>query len=488
MYEKRNMNNIGYGPSKKRKLEAKEVCVTGEYCLPKLAGNTGDVITVDVGGSTSFQPSQSGTLQSSYDISSVPQIITTGENLTIQGNINVTDGFITTPDLLVEDVLNITSGDVLINNYRLPTANGPNNTILTADSTGLSRWEAPPTRTLQSSYDVSSVPQIVTTGENLTIQGNLNVTDGFIMTPDLLVTDVLNITSGDVLINNYRLPTANGANNTILTADSTGLSKWTEPSITTLQEAYDVSSTPQITGNVTVNGGLNANTVQASRLTIGDNSSSSSVLNLDSSNGGSMNINFSQADSGLPILRYQLRYNGSYITLADVINGRQIFDTANSTFNVQTNLIVANGRNIQLGTDSNSTNCVLMKFLTSTLIEKGRVVKIVDDQGVAKIRKIAFDDSDKTGVIGVTSEASAINTNTNVCVGGVFEIAPQNGLTIRIGEYIEKSDDSSSINAGRAIGLVEPNIGTFGVALSSATGNAAGTTYIKGIYTKNEMF
>jgi hypothetical protein len=226
------------------------------------------------------------------------------------------------------------------------------------------------------------------------------------------------------------------------------------------------------------------------RVTVGSTASTSSVLALDANTSGAIEIKFSTASSGLPQVRYQLRYAADRMLLIDAAGGQPIFDTEASNFNVLTGLTVADGKNLQLGRSSNigNTNCVTMLFNASTAIEKGRCVKIVDNGGLAQIRKFGGADADGIGLIGVTGQAGAINTDISVCIVGVFEASVQAGLTVSIGEHIEKSDNEDFRNAGRVVGLAAASIGTFGVALTTVTGNTAGTVYVKGIYIKNETF
>jgi hypothetical protein len=287
----------------------------------------------------------------------------------------------------------------------------------------------------------------------------------------------INQTSGAITINpstnSTTLPTTRGTANQVLTTDGAGTATWVNTSNDNpFDQDLNTTDAPDFTG-----------------LTVGNNASTSSVLNMDSANGGIMDINFSQG-AGLPILEYQLRYNGTYLSLANVSGAQPIFDTENSKMNIKTNLVIANGKNIQLGTDSNvaNSNCVIMKFQTFTAMEKGRVVTIVNDNGVGKIRKIEGGDLDSEAVIGITSEAGVINSDVGVCIGGVFEGCVQNGETIEIGQFLEKSGSGSNTNDGRITGNNTPSIGTFGVSITSATGNSAGTIFIKGIYRKNESY
>jgi hypothetical protein len=206
-----------------------------------------------------------------------------------------------------------------------------------------------------------------------------------------------------------------------------------------------------------------------------------------------------------PITNQILTANGaSSSTWSSNLNVGAVVSTSLQTNSVQTNSVQAStviatsvsastsvtSENFILGSTSSIANskCVIMKFETFTAMEKGRVVTIIDDNGVAKIIKILNTDPDSEIVIGITDEAGAINSDVGVCIGGVFEACVQNGETITIGQFLEKSGNGSAANQGRVTGSNSASIGTFGIALTTATGDGAGTVFIKGLYKKNESF
>jgi hypothetical protein len=292
-------------------------------------------------------------------------------------------------------------------NYTLPTSRGNTGQILQDSGSGSLDWVDSSATSDQSlntfdNVEFESVKVETNTQQTSilagltakTIAGNnsFGYIDGFTKTRGTI--DVQTpILSGDILKNELHLANGGAGNAQCCSLTTTATANHTA---TNFPVKYEIKTTNNNTAGLqqklmidndgtTIYDELN---LPNGLLNIGSNTNTTSVVNLNSANGGIMDINFSQG-SGLPILEYQLRYNGDSLSLRETIGAQPIFNTNGSKFTVETNLIVSNGKNLQLGTNSNiaSTNCVVMKFITSTLIEKGRVVKIVDDSGVAKIRK-----------------------------------------------------------------------------------------------------
>ena len=92
---------------------------------------------------------------------------------------------------------------------------------------------------------------------------------------------------------------------------------------------------------------------------------------------------------------------------------------------------------------------------------------------------------DSAPVIGVTMSATTGAGQTiSVCVGGQFRACVASGATVAIGNTVEVTDivgQNGKIWAGSGQGVV-------GVALTSGTGNAGGTVFVRGIFVKNEVF
>ena len=142
---------------------------------------------------------------------------------------------------------------------------------------------------------------------------------------------------------------------------------------------------------------------------------------------------------------------------------------------------------IQLGNTSapDVAKCVSMLFVANAAIGIGRIVKVVEVGGLARIDVVLPLDPDATGVIGVTmSETTAAGQDISVCIGGVFNACVANGATVTVGDTIEKTD---IIGQGGKV-WSGAGQGTVGVALTGGTGNIAGTVFVRGIFVKNEVF
>ena len=231
-------------------------------------------------------------------------------------------------------------------NYTLPITRGTVGQVLETDGSGVVTWEtniASGGGTLQEAYDASTDPQITSTladqtlvlrqgaglsDELLQIQnttgatrmvlsadGNMAISgsnsaiklqtsaggDGWTIRNDggldtlKIVTanfgDAISITQGGLIsfnnsLNEFRFPSGRGSDGQVLTAQLGGASiGWETPSSgsSTLQEAYDLSTSPQILTDVT-----NTELVVKSHTT---NASAFSVL--DSTNGSVFNVNAS---------------------------------------------------------------------------------------------------------------------------------------------------------------------------------------------------
>ena len=140
---------------------------------------------------------------------------------------------------------------------------------------------------------------------------------------------------------------------------------------------------------------------------------------------------------------------------------------------------------LQLGNTSNTAleKKITMLLQTSTAVPANHVLKIVDSGGNPRATVVASGDSDNIPVIGVSVTATtAAEQNIVVCMGGIFEAVVQSGITISIGDAVEKSGTTS----GRV--TTGADEGIFGVALSAGTGDAGGTVTIRGLFARNELF
>jgi hypothetical protein len=150
-------------------------------------------------------------------------------------------------------------------------------------------------------------------------------------------------------------------------------------------------------------------------------------------------------------------------------------------------VVTADNTTIQLGStsDVNSMKCVSMLFVANAAIGSGRVVKIVNVGGQARVEVVTAGDPDSEGVIGITmSSTTAAVQDISVCIGGVFNACVSLGATINVGDHIEKTDTPGQ--DGKLWSAVA-GIGTIGVALTGGTGDAAGSVFVKGLFIKNEV-
>ena len=144
-------------------------------------------------------------------------------------------------------------------------------------------------------------------------------------------------------------------------------------------------------------------------------------------------------------------------------------------------------QNVQLGSSTLANSAITITLPAKAALDAGHVVKIVNDSGTAKVGYVAYNDVDGTGVAGVTVTSAAINDPIVIAIGGVFTAVVEDTEFVEIGEHIEKSDtfgQDGRVYVPSAAGL---SAGVFAVALTSATGNVAGTNTIKALFIKNEL-
>jgi hypothetical protein len=126
-----------------------------------------------------------------------------------------------------------------------------------------------------------------------------------------------------------------------------------------------------------------------------------------------------------------------------------------------------------------------MLFKALAPIGVGRVVKIVEDNGEAKIAVVGngLIDPDSTGVVGITASATT-TPNQTISVGGVYRACVEQNRVISIGDQIEKSD---TVGQEGKVFSAASSAGTFGIALTAGTGDVNGTVFVSGIFMKNEL-
>jgi hypothetical protein len=143
---------------------------------------------------------------------------------------------------------------------------------------------------------------------------------------------------------------------------------------------------------------------------------------------------------------------------------------------------VNDGGSIALGNSSNITNgkCITTTLLSSEAILENQLVKIINVGGIAKVAIVEITDDRNVSIIGsAVSATTATDQNIDVCIGGIFKCIVENGLTITTGDDI----GMSFVNNGR-VNNIDNSI-SFGVALTSGTGDVGGTVTISVIFTSN---
>lgn len=148
-------------------------------------------------------------------------------------------------------------------------------------------------------------------------------------------------------------------------------------------------------------------------------------------------------------------------------------------------IIIRDGHYLQLGTtpDVNACAKIIIILQSNGAFGENLLLKVVDVAGEARVTPIEAGDPDSTLAIGFsTNSTTDIDQNVVISVGGIFKAVVENGDTISIGDPIEKSNiDDGRIRSGGDTGVI-------GVALTSGTGDVAGTVTIQGMYSKNELF
>lgn len=151
-------------------------------------------------------------------------------------------------------------------------------------------------------------------------------------------------------------------------------------------------------------------------------------------------------------------------------------------------IILRDNGTLSLGDDSNETKIttskIIIPMLSNEALGANLVLKIVESVGgEARVTVVSSSDDSDTPMIGTSiNSTTAAEEIVHVCVGGVFTAVVENGETINIGGAVHYS----SSDDGRVVQVTGD--GTIGVALTSGTGDAAGTVTIRGLFTKNEIF
>ena len=126
----------------------------------------------------------------------------------------------------------------------------------------------------------------------------------------------------------------------------------------------------------------------------------------------------------------------------------------------------------------------IVRLLSDAAIPIHSVLTIANVGGQARASMVKAVAADDTAVIGIAaSGTTAAGQSIDVQIGGIWQAILQDGVTSNIGDPIEKSD----VTDGRVIAAAV-SVGTFGIALTAGTGNAAGTVLVTGMFRNNENF
>ena len=247
----------------------------------------------------------------------------------------------------------------------------------------------------------------------------------------------------------YTLPSTRGTNNQILKTNGSGIVSWQN-------DTSGFNQTLNTTDNVIFN-----------QATL-----SSKILNANG-NAAAPTYSFtSTPNSGV----YQTGLNSVGISS----NGNRIVEVASDK------MIVDDGYAIHLNSTSSLSvaNPVVIKLSGVAGIVPGNLLKIINVGGVARVTPTLATDTDEVNIIGTALNSVGVaGGDCEVAIGGTYFCMVGNGQTITVGGPVEKSDVSN----GRCQETpVSP--GTFGTALTSGTGNVAGTVFVLVINKINEGF
>lgn len=331
--------------------------------------------------------------------------------------------------------------------------------------------------------------------------------------------------------NNYTFPTNLPSSNQIIKSDAVGNLTWENETI-----GNPFNQDLNTTDNVTFNSVNSTTSVQCAGLGIGEfptaNLSIKSALGqdceikLDTTDDQDCLLSFKNQgvdkwdirneapnddlvisdSSGDAIVRIKKSDNSVEITedgvsngllICDSINTQAIVNNSNTLINIaasdttfETDIVSSTGNKIFLnGTDNPPLlvpNPVVINLPSAGVFGAGLILKIIDVGGNAQVTPVLPTDDDSIPVIGVSLNApNAVNSLCQVAIGGTFEAVIQNLSTVSPGFLCEKSDVVGQ--DGRAAPTIASQ-GSVLVALTSATGNAAGTNKALFMFKKSESF
>ncbi len=183
----------------------------------------------------------------------------------------------------------------------------------------------------------------------------------------------------------------------------------------------------------------------------------------------------------------------SSVTVTEVRGFTPRLEVENDDLTINGNVQLTGNRELLLGGNSGQSEdqaCVVITLIAGETIRQGRVLKVVNVGGQARVQTVKGGDPDSTIVIGIAAETRAVGQPVKVCIGGVATCTVQTNATINPGNFLEKSDSLIEAEQGRVttFGPGGSIAGMFAVSISpSTTGNLAGTEQVKALFIRNEL-
>lgn len=335
--------------------------------------------------------------------------------------------------------------------YTFPTTRGTNGQILVTNGTGDISWitpQFPPIETMQETYDNSTSPQIQTTVANpnfvIKDSGEFQVGPVFDLQDSsnnrLFAVDAV---AGVNIKDQYSLPNVSATQPGQVLTDilGDGTTSWENAPVPTLQETYDNSLSPQIITTIT-----NDTMVVRQGLGVPTN-----ILEV-------------QDSSGNPVM--------------EVKDDKATFGPVEIT----------DGNSLKLNSTSSlaQQNPVEILMQSAGVFSDGLLLKVINIAGQGRLAPIASGDADSIPVVGTSLDASlAPNQDVRVAIGGTFFCTVQAGATVSAGNLCEKSDVPGQ--DGRILATAA-SVGSSMIALTSGTGNVAGTVKVLCLKKHSESF
>ena len=434
------------------------------------AGTLGGSISSANGSSTRFSFGSGNTSDTTVDVSSsgVSELLVSGSTSKLQlgstGNetFNIfNDG---TDELKIStsttDVVKLNINTTTITNqlitseinvngaYTLPAVDGTAGQVQQTNGAGIVTWETPTSGsnpTIQDTYDNSASPQILTdvTNQTMVIRQRATPTAGEIMLDlqDDAGTSMFNYTNEDAeFLKDLKLKESN-----LLFTTNTGNQRWAIKNV----------------GDLTIN-----------------NSTDTSVVSISSSglvvaNG---NIHTNEIDTISGVTLSIGRTNATFIEIGD----------SGASTGIAGDLISLDSKKILLNNTATLVpNCVCVKLSSGSVFPTGRLLKIINNGGVAAVTQVLPSDPDNLAFGVSVSESFVVGDTVDVAIGGTFLVTLAFNASVLPGNFLEKSDDLGQ--EGRVFAAAA-SVGTVAIALTGGVGDVGGTVSVLALFKKAESF